>query len=230
MGARIEERYNANPGPGQYDADASKIRSDVAGSVRIGQAERQDHWVEISKTELPGPGNYSDQTNTFGKAMQGGYMGSKLKTQVNANPGPGQYEYEDKAIKQSAQLGIINQSERQELWMEESTSEFPGPGNYAEAKSTFGQTNHAPTMGARIEERFNSNPGPGQYETKVSQIANSVRIGQAKRKALWAEQEQSDQPGPGNYAEQKSTFGQTHNAPTMGAKIEEKISMNPGPG
>ena len=98
MGARIEERYNANPGPGQYDADASKIRSDVAGSVRIGQAERQDHWVESSQTELPGPGNYSDQTNTFGKAVQGGHMGSKLKTQVNANPGPGQYESSDKAV------------------------------------------------------------------------------------------------------------------------------------
>ena len=60
MGAKIEERYTANPGPGQYDADASKIRSDVAGSVRIGQAERQDHWVESSQTEQPGPGNYSD--------------------------------------------------------------------------------------------------------------------------------------------------------------------------
>ena len=89
MGAKIEERYNMNPGPGQYDADASKIRSEVAGSIRIGQAERQDHWVESSQTEVPGPGNYSDQTNTFGKAVQGGHMGSKLKTQVNANPGPG---------------------------------------------------------------------------------------------------------------------------------------------
>ena len=46
MGARIEERYNMNPGPGQYDGDASKIRSDVAGSIRIGQAERQDLWLE----------------------------------------------------------------------------------------------------------------------------------------------------------------------------------------
>ena len=42
MGARIEEKYNMNPGPGQYDADASKIQSDAAGSVRIGQAERQE--------------------------------------------------------------------------------------------------------------------------------------------------------------------------------------------
>ena len=68
MGARIEERYNQNPGPGQYDADASRIRSDVAGAVRIGQAERQDLWSEQMQGDKPGPGNYSDQTNTFGKA------------------------------------------------------------------------------------------------------------------------------------------------------------------
>ena len=75
MGARIEERVNMNPGPGQYDADSSKIRSDVAGSVRIGQAERTEMWVEGSQIDPPGPGNYSDQTNTFGKAVQGGHMG-----------------------------------------------------------------------------------------------------------------------------------------------------------
>ena len=108
---------------------------------------------------------------------------------MNANPGPGQYEYEDKAIKQSAQLGIINQSERQELWIEENTSEFPGPGNYAEVKSTFGQTHNAPSIAFRHEEKFNSNPGPGQYQVEESQVAASVRIGHAKRKALWAEQE-----------------------------------------
>ena len=62
-------------------------------------------------------------------------------------------------------------------------------------------------MGARIEERVNSNPGPGQYDAQVQQVAASVRIGHAKRKALWAEQEQTDQPGPGNYSDQTNTFG-----------------------
>ena len=47
MGARIEEKVSmSNPGPGQYDADASKIRQNVAGSVRIGQAERKEMWIE----------------------------------------------------------------------------------------------------------------------------------------------------------------------------------------
>ena len=48
MGSKIDEKLSSNPGPGQYDADASKIRSDVAGSVRIGQAERTELWAEGS--------------------------------------------------------------------------------------------------------------------------------------------------------------------------------------
>ena len=134
MGARIEERYNANPGPGQYDADASKIRSDVAGSVRIGQAERQEMWVEQSQSGLPGPGNYSDQTNTFGKAVQGGFMGTKQKDQYNQNPGPGQYESNDQAVITSVKQVAISHAERQELWADEAKrgGDNPGPGNYAE--------------------------------------------------------------------------------------------------
>ena len=67
MGTKLIEKVSSNPGPGQYDADASKIRSDMAGSVKIGLAERKEMWVEQS--DAPGPGNYSDQTNTFGKAV-----------------------------------------------------------------------------------------------------------------------------------------------------------------
>ena len=89
MGSKIEEKMSSNPGPGQYDADASKIRQDAAGSVRIGQAERKELWVEGSATDAPGPGNYSDQTNTFGKAVLGGHMGSKMIEKVSSNPGPG---------------------------------------------------------------------------------------------------------------------------------------------
>ena len=56
------------PGPGQYEADASAIQANIGGSVRIGQAERQDLWKDKNQSDMPGPGNYSDETNTFGKA------------------------------------------------------------------------------------------------------------------------------------------------------------------
>ena len=61
----------------------------------------------------------------------------------------------------------------------------------------------APTMGAKYEEKVNSNPGPGQYDADAAKIlqsvGGSVRIGQAERKDLWTEKNQSDLPGPGNY-------------------------------
>ena len=46
IGLPKEERYNANPGPGQYENDASKnLRSNQA-SVRIGTAPRKDIWED----------------------------------------------------------------------------------------------------------------------------------------------------------------------------------------
>ena len=78
-------------------------------------------------------------------------------------------------------------------------------------------------------------PGPGDYDTSNDQMtkisARGVAISQAERKELWIEQRGgADMPGPGNYTEQRSTFGQTNNAFTMGAKFDEKVNSNPGPG
>ena len=41
------------------------------------------------KGEVPGPGNYVDETNTFGKAAKRITMGGKYKSERNLNPGPG---------------------------------------------------------------------------------------------------------------------------------------------
>ena len=88
-------------------------------------------------------------------------------------------------------------------------------------------------MGQRVRTTINMIPGPGQYDSNDIAVKTSVQtatINQAERQDLWSEQKGADMPGPGNYTDQKSTFGQTHNAPTMGARIEERINMNPGPG
>ena len=44
IGVRREEKVSSNPGPGEYDQDASKIVMAGHGSVRIGTAERKDIW------------------------------------------------------------------------------------------------------------------------------------------------------------------------------------------
>ena len=67
-------------------------------------------------TDAPGPGNYSDQTNTFGKAVMGGHMGSKVIEKVSSNPGPGQYENNDMMTKTSAQQVAFSQAERTDYW------------------------------------------------------------------------------------------------------------------
>ena len=37
-------------------------------------------------------------------------------------------------------------------------------------------------------------------------------------------------PGPGNYTERASNFGNTKGAPGMGSKYTTKTNFNPGPG
>ena len=88
-------------------------------------------------------------------------------------------------------------------------------------------------MGSKVKASTNMNPGPGQYEQDDAAIKTSVKtviINQSERQELWADEGMDEFPGPGNYADAKSTFGQTHNAPTMGARIEERVNSNPGPG
>lgn len=49
----------------------------MSQSVRIGQASRQDLWVEKAQAEMPGPGNYSVERDVFGKQVVGGHIGLK---------------------------------------------------------------------------------------------------------------------------------------------------------
>ena len=46
MGEKRQEKVSQNPGPGEYDQDASKILHSKMGSVRIGTAERKDIWED----------------------------------------------------------------------------------------------------------------------------------------------------------------------------------------
>ena len=42
---------------------------------------------------MPGPGNYMETIDTFGKGVKGvASMGQKYPQEKNSNPGPGQYD------------------------------------------------------------------------------------------------------------------------------------------
>ena len=51
--------------------------------------------------------------NSFGKAMKGGYMGTKQETQIKMMPGPADYDQDGKIIYTTTQNAAFNQSERQ---------------------------------------------------------------------------------------------------------------------
>ena len=84
---------NSNPGPGQYSEHGRNMTHTKSASVQFGSTNRPDLWKKEVKGDVPGPGGYEDETNTFGKAVKGGAsMGSKYKPSRNLNPGPGQYD------------------------------------------------------------------------------------------------------------------------------------------
>lgn len=130
--------------------------------MRIGNTKRPDNFTK--KEALPGPGNYIEDTGTFGKNTKGGAnMGSKHKAVVSDTPGPGAYSGDHNAIKTSkSQYGKIGTTKRPNLW-ESRNRNAPGPGNYNASHNTFGKNvkGVAGGMGSKHKTERNFNPGPG---------------------------------------------------------------------
>ena len=93
IGIRREEKLNSNPGPGEYEQDASKrIQGQNMGSVRIGTAERKDIFeanMKVAQSQ-PAPGEYEEKT-TFGQGPSATMKGKWKETTIQG-PGPGYYE------------------------------------------------------------------------------------------------------------------------------------------
>ena len=90
FGIGRRDKVNENPGPGQYSDPNRNLSSAKSASVRIGLTKRPDIWEQQTKRDAPGPGNYTQDINEFGKQAKGvAGMGSKYKTARNTNPGPG---------------------------------------------------------------------------------------------------------------------------------------------
>lgn len=115
MGSKFKPEKNENPGPGQYSVGASPKKT----AVPISKAERKDIWEEQTKRDAPGPGNYQENTSSFGKTKGGAAnMGSKFKPEQNMNPGPGHYEcaLNDISNHQTSNVKIGTQKVRVDLF------------------------------------------------------------------------------------------------------------------
>jgi len=81
MGSKYKTVFIDTPGPGAYNENQNLIRSRQTSNCKIGTSARPEIWdTTKAAKEVPGPGNYMESTDTFGKNVKGAAtMGSKHK-------------------------------------------------------------------------------------------------------------------------------------------------------
>lgn len=97
-------------------------------SIRLASAKRTT-FMEEAPNELPGPGNY-DQQSAFanGKAFS---FKSRPEEKYNENPGPGSYENKATSeLVRPAQHSQRMATSKRTTFVADSQSENPGPGGY----------------------------------------------------------------------------------------------------
>ena len=91
MGSKLSSKPSNTPGPGAYNNHNLIAMTKSKGtSVRIGGPQRPELISAQTQSSNPGPGNYAEAYQTFGKNVKGAAnMGSKYKPLKNDTPGPG---------------------------------------------------------------------------------------------------------------------------------------------
>jgi len=93
FGGKTEQRVREAPGPGQYDISIQGVK-DRTKTVKIGTSKRSELINSKSVQQFPGPGNYGEEINTFGRnAMKISLKGKPKERMGNQMPGPGSYDY-----------------------------------------------------------------------------------------------------------------------------------------
>lgn len=178
--------------------------------------------------DLPGPGQYTDDTKTFGKDTRAYTIGGKQSEKYNSNPGPGSYNEDANITKANNASVRIGSSSRGNIVSKE-VLDLPGPGNYSDDSKTLGKDGHKYTFSARHAEKMSDNPGPGQYDGDFSQTKEktaSVRIGSASRANNFVNA--SNEVGPGMYEAKSSLNGPSYTFSKDGEPVMK--SLSPGPG
>jgi hypothetical protein len=96
---RLKGYKSVTPGPGQYNADETKIRDKTPG-WKLGSAERDDAFNLKHSQDIPGPGNYDINLKNNGGWKFG--KDEKLKQFKTITPGPGAYEEATSIVKDHA--------------------------------------------------------------------------------------------------------------------------------
>ena len=139
IGGKFKEKYNQNPGPGSYNANASPTK-DSTRTYAIGNEKRTLASVR-SNDDLnkPGPGMYEMKSSISSKAYT---IGAKTSEKYNQNPGPGAYDASPEKVKDTARTYAIGSEKRTTQFgsAANSNQDMPGPGMYQESNTNNGKS------------------------------------------------------------------------------------------
>jgi hypothetical protein len=82
--------------------------------VRFGNSKRT-HIVSKEAGDMPGPGNYTDESNTFGKDGKKFTFSGKRGEKYSETPGPGTYDGDHAAVKDRDASVRIGSSKRGDI-------------------------------------------------------------------------------------------------------------------
>ena len=91
MGKKYEFKPDTNPAPGQYNIESGvNMTKDRKYEAKIVPYDEKAY--KRPPEAAPEPGQYMNNTITFGSGMKGIDMGKKYEFKVDSNPRVGQYD------------------------------------------------------------------------------------------------------------------------------------------
>jgi hypothetical protein len=177
------------PGPGNYDISNTL---DKGKHISFGHGTR-DNSLEKQFRDLPGPGQYPQQT-FMGKDSQGKSILGKIKDRKPDDiPGPGQYYSPDK--RNGPAYSLLGHRTDDPIMLER--AKMPPPGNYNPNDSLTKYKSPNISFGSMSKSsplRGDNAPGPGQYQIKSTLEGRGIHIaGKIPEKII------ERAPGPGAY-------------------------------
>ena len=108
IGAKYKWAPDRNPGPGSYNT--SQAETMTKPRVKNVPYQNSPQRGSVQKKQVPGPGYYEGDMNSFGKNTRPITMGTKYRWSPDRNPGPGSYHPDESATKPRPSTTKIGQN------------------------------------------------------------------------------------------------------------------------
>lgn len=177
---------NINPGPGNYDYNASSFQNK-------GWKQGTEARDRTKANPNPGPGNYDPRSMLFSSSYGKINPENKGGPDGNLNPGPGTYDLNYDLTKSMDPRFGFGKEKKHDI-----DSWVPGPGTYDGYVYGGGKLGFAMDKQDRSMRFGNGTPGPGSYDGNGDMKFNSSKkwgFGRESRDKL----KEKNPVGPGDY-------------------------------